>query len=338
MVAATLASAVTNVQDAMVIVLRVIKNRDMSTHTLFNMMDTSKKVALLLAACVVPAALTAAQGSINRSEFVSGLTKFNIKLPADKENELWQLVDANGDGDISYQEFKVRLRNSFVLVSLTRPSALQACFSSSASERRRLRQGHAAARAAEAERMKQAQAAAHSLRRDSRIDSPVVQLASAPAAGGGLEVDVEFEVEKRTQKLKRELQDVTRKFEREAAEYRLSHSQAIRKISEMSTQHLQEQQQQNNRVQELQDSLVYAQKQHEHFEKEVRIICMHRVRSHSNNVGTRTEAFDERESNKLRPRGAGLEEDNRRSAGNRLRFEMQRAGDEAASGRGKPQI
>jgi hypothetical protein len=49
MVAATLASAVTNVQDAMVIVLRVIKNRDMSTHTLFNMMDTSKKVALLLA-------------------------------------------------------------------------------------------------------------------------------------------------------------------------------------------------------------------------------------------------------------------------------------------------
>ena len=35
------------------------------------------------------------------------MTRFNIKLPADKESEMWQLVDANGDGDISYQEFKV---------------------------------------------------------------------------------------------------------------------------------------------------------------------------------------------------------------------------------------
>ena len=35
------------------------------------------------------------------------LTRFNIKLPAEKESELWQLVDANGDGDISYNEFKV---------------------------------------------------------------------------------------------------------------------------------------------------------------------------------------------------------------------------------------
>ncbi len=44
LVAASLASTVTNVQDAMAVVLRVIKNRDMSTHTLFNMMDISKKV------------------------------------------------------------------------------------------------------------------------------------------------------------------------------------------------------------------------------------------------------------------------------------------------------
>jgi hypothetical protein len=46
MVTASLASSVTNVQDAMAIVLRVIKNKDMSTHTLFSMMDTSKKVLL----------------------------------------------------------------------------------------------------------------------------------------------------------------------------------------------------------------------------------------------------------------------------------------------------
>jgi 3-dehydroquinate dehydratase len=45
-VAASLASTVTNVHAAMTIVLRVIKNRDMSTHTLFNMMDASKKVLL----------------------------------------------------------------------------------------------------------------------------------------------------------------------------------------------------------------------------------------------------------------------------------------------------
>jgi len=44
MVTASLASSVTNVQDAMALVLRVIKNKDMSTHTLFSMMDTSKKV------------------------------------------------------------------------------------------------------------------------------------------------------------------------------------------------------------------------------------------------------------------------------------------------------
>jgi hypothetical protein len=47
LVAASLASTVTNVQDAMAIVLRVIKSKDMSTHTLFNMMDTSKKVPSL---------------------------------------------------------------------------------------------------------------------------------------------------------------------------------------------------------------------------------------------------------------------------------------------------
>ena len=46
MVTASLAASVTNVQDAMTIVLRVIKNKDMSTHTLFNMMDNSKKVLL----------------------------------------------------------------------------------------------------------------------------------------------------------------------------------------------------------------------------------------------------------------------------------------------------
>ena len=51
-VAASLATTVTNVQAAMTVVLRVIKNRDMSTHTLFNMMDSSKKV-LLCAASVV---------------------------------------------------------------------------------------------------------------------------------------------------------------------------------------------------------------------------------------------------------------------------------------------
>jgi hypothetical protein len=45
-VAASLASTVTNVHAAMTIVLRVIKNRDMSTHTLFSMMDSSKKVLL----------------------------------------------------------------------------------------------------------------------------------------------------------------------------------------------------------------------------------------------------------------------------------------------------
>jgi len=117
--------------------------------------------------------------------------------------------------------------------------------------------------------MKQAQSAANSLRRGGS-DGPVVHLAPAAGAGGALEVDVEFEVEKRTLKLKKELQDVTRKFEREAAEYRLSHSQAIRKISEMSTVHAQEQQQQQQRMLELQDSLAQAQKQHEHFEKEVR--------------------------------------------------------------------
>ncbi len=47
-VTASLASTVTNVQDAMAIVLRVIKNKDMSTHTLFSMMDTSKKVPFQL--------------------------------------------------------------------------------------------------------------------------------------------------------------------------------------------------------------------------------------------------------------------------------------------------
>ncbi len=47
-VTASLASSVANVQDAMAIVLRVIKNKDMSTHTLFSMMDTSKKVPSLL--------------------------------------------------------------------------------------------------------------------------------------------------------------------------------------------------------------------------------------------------------------------------------------------------
>lgn len=230
------------------------------------------------------------------------MARFNIRLPADKENELWQLVDANGDGDISYQEFKVsavsRQCHTHPLTYSTTP---QACFSSSASERRRLQHAHAAARAAETERMKQAQAAANSLRRDSRVDSPVVQLVPAAGAGGGLEVDVEFEVEKRTQKLKRELQDVTRKFEREAAEYRLSHSQAIRKISEMSTQHLQEQLQQHNRLQELQDSLAHAQKQHEHFEKEVRICFMSFALSHVRVTGAHAAAFDQRESNKLRP-------------------------------------
>ena len=106
LVAASLASTVTNVQDAMAVVLRVIKNRDMSTHTLFNMMDISKKVRGLHAA-TAQAALTAAQARINRSEFIGGLIRFNIKLPAEKESELWQLVDANGDGDISYNEFKV---------------------------------------------------------------------------------------------------------------------------------------------------------------------------------------------------------------------------------------
>ena len=59
MVTASLASSVTNVQDAMAIVLRVIKNKDMSTHTLFNMMDASKK------------------GRINRSDFVGCLTRFD---------------------------------------------------------------------------------------------------------------------------------------------------------------------------------------------------------------------------------------------------------------------
>jgi hypothetical protein len=145
---------------------------------------------------------------------------------------------------------------------------MQACFSSSANERNRLQQSQAAARAAEADRMKQSQAAANSLKRGGS-DGAFVQLASANAGGGSAEVDVVFEVEKRTQKLRRELQDVTRKFEREAAEYRLSHSQAIRKISEMSTQHAQEQQQHQQRVLELQDSLAKAQKQQEHFEKEV---------------------------------------------------------------------
>jgi len=115
--------------------------------------------------------------------------------------------------------------------------------------------------------MKQAQSAANSLKRGGS-DVSVTQIASA-AGGGGLEVDVDFEVEKKTQRLRRELQDVTRKFEREAAEYRLSHSQAIRKISEMSTQHAQEQQQHQQRVLELQDGLIKAQKLQEHFEKEV---------------------------------------------------------------------
>jgi hypothetical protein len=44
--------------------------------------------------------------------------RFNIKLPADKENELWQLVDANSDGDISYQEFKVEQIKYFAPVSV----------------------------------------------------------------------------------------------------------------------------------------------------------------------------------------------------------------------------
>jgi hypothetical protein len=116
--------------------------------------------------------------------------------------------------------------------------------------------------------MKQAQTAANSLKRGGS-DVSVIQIACAAGGGGGSEVDVDFEVEKKTQKLRRELQDVTRKFEREAAEYRLSHSQAIRKISEMSTQHAQEQQQHQQRVLELQDGLGKAQKLQEHFEKEV---------------------------------------------------------------------
>ncbi len=222
------------------------------------------------AAAAAAALLTPCQGKINRSEFIGGLTRFNIKLPADKESEMWQLVDANGDGDINYQEFKVGTSRVILLsaVCLTRPPGTQACFSSSANERVRLRQGQAAARAAEADRMKQAQAAANSLKR-SGSDVSITQIASAAGGGGGLEVDVDFEVEKKTQKLRRELQDVTRRFEREAAEYRLSHCQAIRKISEMSTQHAQEQQQHHQRVLELQDGLDKAQKLQEHFEKEV---------------------------------------------------------------------
>jgi hypothetical protein len=35
------------VQDAIALVLRVIKHKDMSTHTLFSMMDTSKKVCCI---------------------------------------------------------------------------------------------------------------------------------------------------------------------------------------------------------------------------------------------------------------------------------------------------
>jgi hypothetical protein len=144
----------------------------------------------------------------------------------------------------------------------------QACFSSSANERRRLQQANIAARAAEAERSKQAQAAANSLRRATQ-EGPVSHLATASGGGVGLEVDVEFEVEKRTQKLRRELQEVTRKFECEAAEYRLSHSQAIRKISDMNTLHNQEQQQNQQRQLELQNAAAQAQKLQEHFEKEV---------------------------------------------------------------------
>ncbi len=64
------------------------------------------------------------QGRINRSEFIAGLIRFNIKLPADKETELWQLVDANGDGDISYQEFKVTQasKNRFVVMLTNSPA------------------------------------------------------------------------------------------------------------------------------------------------------------------------------------------------------------------------
>ena len=103
------------------------------------------------------------------------------------------------------------------MIILTHAPSFQACFSASANERSRLQRVQAASRAAEAERIKQAQAAANSLKRGG--SDGVQQLASAAQGGGSLEVDVEFEVEKRTQKLRRELQDVTRKFEREAAEY-----------------------------------------------------------------------------------------------------------------------
>ena len=104
------------------------------------------------------------------------------------------------------------------------------------------------------------------------MDDTRVVMSPAPSAAAGLEVDVEFEVEKRTSKLKRELQETTRKFEREAAEYRLSHSLAIRKISDLGTQHAQDVQQQQQRVLELQGSLAKAQKQQETFEKEARTL------------------------------------------------------------------
>jgi hypothetical protein len=154
--------------------------------------------------------------------------------------------------------------------------------------------------------MRQAQAAANSLKRGGS-DAAVMQLAPVTGSGSGLEVDVEFEVEKRTQKLRRELQDATRKFEREAAEYRLSHAQAIRKISEMSTLHTQEQQQQQQRVLELQNGLAKAQKQQEHFEKEVHASMNHksRVRRLTVVAGPQPEALQKRIRNKLQPRVAG---------------------------------
>jgi len=224
-------------------------------------------------------------------------------------------------------------RSAFLLMH----SLSQACFSSSANERRRLQQAHAAARTAEAERMKQAQAAANSLRRGGSEDA-VVHLASG--GGGALEVDVEFEVETRTQKLRRELQDVTRKFEREAAEYRLSHAQAIRKISEMNTVHAQEQQQFQQRVLELQDSCAKAQSQQEHFEKEVPHAEM-RSFAHCKHLidftGAQPEALSERISHKLWPRNAGYEEGGGGASEYRLRDQVQDARGQAAACRGSAQ-
>jgi hypothetical protein len=179
--------------------------------------------------------------------------------------------------------------------------------------------------------MKQAQAAANSLRRGGSEDA-VVHAASGGA--GALEVDVEFEVEKRTQKLRRELQDVTRKFEREAAEYRLSHAQAIRKISEMNTVHAQEQQQFQQRALELQGNCAKAQSQQEHFEKEV-THAETRSFAHCKHVidftGSQPEALNERISDNLWPRNAGNEEGDGGASEYRLRNQMQDAGGQAAA-------